>query len=209
MTIQWSLFAPGLLLLLLPADRLLSAKVELRSFDSFQTLHQSPRFRPWWWVPVLWVDPLRGLAGTLLLKNALSIGSVDALLAANPAFWLMSGILVGAVACQMICRRAPDVLLAPIGFMMGVVFALAPWPVALIGVATGMVALFGLRRFDAFFSAALPGVILSGLALEAGMMGLAPALAALSLPIIAAFLTRSTFELPARNDSGPLPELRC
>ena len=36
MTIHWSLFVPGMLFLLYPADRLLSSLVELRSFDCFQ-----------------------------------------------------------------------------------------------------------------------------------------------------------------------------
>src|SRR5689334_14674174 len=38
MTIHWGLFVPGVLLLLFPADRLLSPRVELRSFDCFQSL---------------------------------------------------------------------------------------------------------------------------------------------------------------------------
>lgn len=69
MTIHWSVFVPGVLLLLYPADRLLSSLVELRSFDCFQNLDNSPRYRPWWWVPALWIDPLRGFAGTWLLTT--------------------------------------------------------------------------------------------------------------------------------------------
>ena len=45
MTIYWSVFMPGVLLLLYLADRLLSRLVELRSFDCFQNLENSPRYR--------------------------------------------------------------------------------------------------------------------------------------------------------------------
>jgi hypothetical protein len=45
MTIYWSLFVPEVVLLLYPADRLLSSLVELR--DCFQYPENSPRYRPW------------------------------------------------------------------------------------------------------------------------------------------------------------------
>ena len=67
MTIHWSLFVPSVLLLVFPADRLLSSLVELGSLDCSQGLENGPRHRPWRWVPALWLDPLRGFPGTLLL----------------------------------------------------------------------------------------------------------------------------------------------
>ena len=79
---DWVSFVPGLLLLLLPADRLLSRWVELRSYECFNSLNNSPRHRPWWWVPALWVDPVRAYAGTWLLLRAMEWRWVE-------AFWLV------------------------------------------------------------------------------------------------------------------------
>lgn len=48
MTIHWSLFVPGFVRLLYPADRLISSLVELRSVGCFQNLENSPCYRPRW-----------------------------------------------------------------------------------------------------------------------------------------------------------------
>lgn len=211
MTIHWMLFAPGVLLLLYPADRLLSPLVELRSFDCFQNLENSPRYRPWWWVPVLWLDPLRGFFGTVLVQHAVEITDVTWNLAPKPEYALFVAVMAVGVLCQTITRRGDSgVLLAPMGFVAGVVAALAPLPVALIGVVTAALGLFAFRQFHAFFAFGLMAVGLLGLVLGAGMMWIGPAVGVFSLPIVAGLVTGSTLELPTRNASGgpPLPRLK-
>jgi len=203
MTIHWTLFVPGLLLLLFPSDRLLSSMVTLRSFENFQSLENSPRYRPWWWVPALWIDPIRGLVGTLLLKHDFASAAADATVAARPAYWLVVGILGLAVLCQTFTRRDEHVLLAPIGFIGGMVAALAPLPVTLIGLAMATTGLFAFRRFHAFFSVGLAMVALLGLLFGARVVWLAPAVVALGLPIVAGVVTGYTLELPTRSGSGP------
>lgn len=208
MTIHWSLLGPGLLLLLFPADRLLSSTVVLRSFESFRTLEDSPRHRPWWWVPVLWIDPIRGLVGTLLVKQALAIVSEEWALVPLAAYWSMTVILGLAVLAQIFTRRDRDVLLAPIGFVAGVVAALIPWPVAGIAFPLAFAGLFGFRSFHAFFSVGLAAIAIIGFALRAKVAWVAPAVGVLSLPIIAGFLARATLELPTRNPADPLAPRR-
>jgi hypothetical protein len=211
MTIHWTLFVPGVLLLLYPADRLLSSLVELRSFDCFQNLENSPRYRPWWWVPVLWLDPLRGFLGTILVQRAAGITGVTWDLTPKPEYALFVAVIAVGVLCQTITRRGDaGVLLAPIGFVAGAVTALAPLAVALIGIVTAALGLFAFRQLHAFFAFGLMAVGLLGLVLGAGMMWIAPAVGVLSLPIVAGLVTGSTLEISTRNGSGrpPLPHLK-
>lgn len=66
--------------------------VELRSFDCFQNLENSPH-RPWWWVPVLWLDPLRGFFGTILVqRGAAGITEVTWSLIPKPEYALFVAV---------------------------------------------------------------------------------------------------------------------
>lgn len=204
MTIHWSLFGLGVLLLLFPADRLLSSRVELRSFDRFHSLESSPRFRPWWWVPVLWLDPVRGFFGASLLQRSLTIDSTLWVWVPKPEYALLVGLLAIATMGQTLTRRGDrDVLLAPVGFTAGAVAALTPWPVALIGIAAALIGLFAFRQFGAYFVCGLSAVVLLGFALKAPLAGTAAAAGVFVLPVVTAFVTSRTLELPARDSSGP------
>ena len=203
MTIHPSLLAPGLLLLLFPADRLLSSHVELRSFDSFKNLRSDRRYRPWWWVPALWVDPLRSWGGTLLLLQSFELRLPGSASAVDPQYWIAIATLGLAVACQTFTRRVSGVLLAPIGFVAGLVAALVPPPVAMIGFAAAVTGLFAFRHFHAFFTVSLFVIGALGLLLHADRLWLFPAIALLALPPAIGIATRCALELPTRDDSGP------
>ena len=204
MTIHWSLFLPGVLLLLFPADRLLSSRIELRSFGCFQSLENSPRYRPWWWVPVLWVDPIRALLGAFLLQHALELETMTPDFTGQAGYGLLLGTLALAVMCQTFTSRGnPAVLLAPMGFVSGLVAALTPWPVALIAIVTAVLGLFAFRQFHAFFGTGFAAVALLGFVLKADVEWIAPAVGAFALPIATGFLTGRALELPTRNSSKP------
>jgi hypothetical protein len=202
MTIDWTQLLPGLLLLLYPADRLLSARVHLRSFESFMCLENSPRFRPWWWVPVLWLDPLRGYFGTWLLLRAFAMEELDWTLLESPFYWVLIVVLAAATLCQTLTRGDRDGLLAPIGFTTGIVAALLPLEVALIGLVAALMGLFAFRRFHAFFTVGLPMITLLTLLFQARPLWLAPALVVLAVPLLTGLFTSKTLEIPTRNDSG-------
>lgn len=196
---------PGVLLLVFPADRLLSSLVELRSFGCFQSLENSPRHRPWWWVPALWLDPFRGFLGTQLLKESLALASAPWEQTPVAAYVLALVILALGGACQIFTRRGDQgVLLAPMGYVAGVVAALTPWPVALIAIVSAALGLFAFRQFHAFFASGLIAVGLLGLALGAEVAWLAPAVGAFALPIFTGLVTGGTLELPTRNASRPV-----
>lgn len=203
MIIHPGLFALGVLLLLFPADRLLSQLVSLRSFDCFLSLNNSPRFRPWWWVPLLWLDPFRGFAGAFALRTAVVPPSYDWATTAKGPYAVVVSLLCLGVVCQMLTRRERDAFLAPIGFVAGIVAALTPWAVAGIGVTMALTGMFAFRQFHAFFGVGLTAVAALGFALNAGPMWLIPSIAVLGLPGLLAGVSGRALEIPTRNDSGP------
>jgi hypothetical protein len=204
MIIQWSLFVPGVLLLLVPADRLFSRRVELRSFDCFRRLGDGKAYRPWWWVPALWLDPLRAYFGAELLQRGLAAKSIYWEVVPKPGYVLLLGLITVAVIAQTLTRRADrGILLAPIGFVCGIAAALTPWPVALIGVVAAFLGLFAFRQFHAFFGFGLIAIALLGFVLDASAMWIVPAVGVFALPLVAGLLTNCTLELPVRDSSGP------
>lgn len=203
MTFHLSLLAPGVLLLLFPADRLLSSRVELRSFDCFHTLGRNARARPWWWVPALWLDPVRAFVGACLLQRALELRGVFWTATPKPEYALCVAVLAVGVAVQTFTRRDRGVLLAPLGFVTGLLAALTPWPVALIGAGAALLGLFAFRQFHAYFAFGLFAVAALGVVLNAPMMWIVPGIGAFALPIIISFLTGGALELPTRNSSTP------
>lgn len=193
---------PGLLLLFFPADRLLSSAVRLRSFDRFQSLHNSSRHRPWWWVPVLWLDPVRGFIGGWLLKQALGLVSVYWSQTSGPAYCVLLVLLSTAIWCQTYTRRDDQAMLAPIGFLIGLIAALTTWPVALGGLLLGLTGLFAFRQFPAFFAMSMGAVALVGFALGEEPTWLIPAVLAMGIPFALSLLTGRSMELPTRDASG-------
>lgn len=206
MTVEWSLFVPGLLLMMFPADRLLSRVVRLRSFDCFQSLENSPRFRPWWWVPLLWLDPLRGFFGTYCLKTSLALPVDRWSNIPIPAYAVFVGILGVGVLSQMFTRRENDAVLAPIGFVAGIVLALTPWAVGAIGAVMALTGMFAFRRFHAFFSIGCAVIAFLGLMLGTEIRWLVPALVVMALPLAVSAFSGRALELPTRTSEGP-PEV--
>jgi len=203
MTSHWGLFASAILLLLFPADRLLSSMVELRSFDCFNSLDSSPRRRPWWWVPALWLDPLRGFAGTWLLVRSLDLDVRFWSQLSKGGYGVLLAVLGLGLVSQVFTRRGgAGVLLAPIGFAAGMVAALTPWSLGLPALIAAAVGLFGFRQFGAFFWCGALALPLLGVAVGVEIFWVVPAAVALALPGFAAWVSGSTLELPVRDNSG-------
>jgi len=203
MSIHWSLLAPGALLLLFPTDLILSARVELRSFDRFRSLENSPRSRPWWWVPALWLDPVRGLVGAWLLRMGLVGGETHWHAVAKPEYAAAVALLIIGAIGQVFTRQGDtDARLAPMGYVAGVLFALVPWPLAAIGMVSSLLALFAFRNFPAYFASGMSTILLFGAVFDAPMMWVLPAAGVFAVPILTAFLTGGTLELPTRNLSA-------
>jgi hypothetical protein len=200
-TIHWHLFAPALLLLWFPADRLLSSSVRLRSLETFTTLERSPERLPWWCVPALWMDPIRAFGGMLLLMQAfaLDVSGAEWALLPKAGYSIVNAVLAVAVLIQMFTRRREEVMLAPLGFVGGLVAALVPWPVALIAFPMAIATVFAFRQLHAFFAIGFVMVGLLGFLFKAEVAWLATALGLLALPLGAMLVTGFTLELPTRG----------
>lgn len=202
MTLHWVSFAPAIVLLLFPADRLLSSRVGLRSFDCFNSLRDSPRHRPWWWVLALWLDPMRSAAGVWLLIRSLELEEDFWRPMPKDGYSLFAAIVALSVVGQLYTRRGDrGVMIAPVGFVAGLVLGLTPWTIALPTLVAAGLGLFAFRQFTAFFwcgALALPPL---GFALEAKAFWTVPAAVALLLPAVAALLREGSLELPVRADA--------
>lgn len=201
MTTHWGLFASGVVLLLFPADRLLSRRVQLRSFGCFQSLEDSPRHRPWWWVPLLWVDPFRGFAGAVCLKTSLGLSGSEWASFWREPYAIVVALLCLGVMCQLFTRRDREAFLAPIGFVAGIVTALTPWTVALIGLTMALAGMFAFRSFVAFFVLGVASVGALGLALGASPLWLIPSLVVLALPAVWRMASGRALEIPTRSSA--------
>lgn len=194
--IQWPVFCVGMLVLLFPADRLLSSGVRLRTLESFHSLENSPHGRPWWWVPVLWLDPLRALTGAwwLLRGLGLDVPGTPGLVAASIA----GAVLASAAVIQCLTWRESDTLLAPIGFMGGLMLALLPLSVALPAIVLGALAMLAFHNFNLFFGVGTLVVVSLGLVLQIQPWRYALGGLAMLLPLLLTMVTRRTLELPTR-----------
>jgi hypothetical protein len=200
--IEWIYFVPGLALLVFPAEALLSAKVELRSFEAFKTLEDSPRFRRWWWVPALWLDPMRAWAGAWLIRRAIEPFLADDNAATSLAYWIAVVVLALAVAAQTVARQRREGSLAPIGFLAGLALALTPPAVASIAVVAAVAAVFAFRQFSAFFVVGAAMLLVLGLLLAAPVEWVVPVVILFAVPIAVALVSGRPLELPTRNSSG-------
>ena len=203
MTINWAQFAPALLLLLYPADWLLSARAELCSFDCLFGLGRRNWARSWWWRAALLIDPLRGFAGAWLAVQALDLHATSWTMTPKAEFTVLVVLVSLAVLCQTFTRRDHGVLLAPIGFVGGAALALVPGFTPYFCLALALLAMAGFRQFYAFFAAGLCALPALGFLLAAAPAKVGAACPLFLLPLLAGMLSHSALELPwhQRSDS--------
>jgi hypothetical protein len=190
---------PALLLLWFPTSGMLSQKVQLRTWESFQILHSAKTVRPWWWVPALWIDPGRGAAGVYLLKKSLGLQVTFWSQTPHTEYYVMICVLLVGVMAQLYSRREEGVMLAPMGYVLGVVVMLLPWTVAIAGVVLAITGLFAFRYYEAFFLGGALGVAILGALLRMEWVWWVPAVAVSVLPLIATLVTGKSMELPTRD----------
>lgn len=201
MSIEWLLFAPALLLLLFPGDRLMSPRVELFSFD--RGTNRSAVINRGRWMYVRWVEPLRSFGGAYALKLSLPLATDLWHYVSVEAYALFIGILLVGLIAQLPTHREEGALLAPVGYMVGLLFALLPWPMAAVGIVSGVTGLFAFRQLHGFFGFTGAVIGLVGLLFRHSPMWLIPAVGLLFVPVFAGLLTGRTLEMPLPADTKP------
>ena len=199
MTIGWQMFLPAVLLLWFPTSAMLSKKVQLRAWETFQSLHSSTSPRPWWWVPALWIDPVRAAVGAYLLRESLALNDAYLQLVTEGPYAVMLGVLLVGVILQLWSSREEGVMLAPMGFVAGVIGVMVPWPVAVAGLVLAVTGVFAFRNFASFFLGGLLGVGVLGGLLRMEIYWLLPAMGVIAIPLVANLVTGRTMEIPARD----------
>ena len=149
LVVDWWLFAPAVILLLFPGDRLMSPQVELLNFD--RASHRSRSSKCPRWAYMRWLEPLRGFGGAFVLKVSLPLTSDLWHCVSQAEYSLFVGVLLLGMILQLFTRREEDALLASVGYAVGLLFALVPWPVALVGLIAGITSLFAFRQMQVFW----------------------------------------------------------
>jgi hypothetical protein len=194
MTIDWVLMLPALLMLLWPGDRLIFSDVELLSFDRMG--NRSERINRRRWVYVRWLDPIRAFGGAFLLKISLPLTTDLWLYLPGKEYGLFVTVLGLGMIAQLFTRRETGVLLAPVGYGVGMLFALVPWPEAAVAVISGITSLFAFRQVGSFFGFAAMVVGLVGMLFETPIIWLLPAVGMLLTPVVAGLITGRSLEIP-------------
>ena len=193
------MFLPAVLLLWFPTSAMLSKKVQLRAWETFENLHSTTSPRPWWWVPALWIDPVRAVAGAYLLRETLELNDAYFRIKPEMPYGVMIGVLVVGVIMQLLSSREEGVMLAPMGYVAGVIGVLVPWPIALAGMVLGITGIFAFRNYSSFFLGGMLGVGGLGALLRMEVFWLMPALGVIAIPLIANLVTGKTMEIPTRD----------
>lgn len=152
MDLNWFMFLPALLLVFFPLDAVLPRRLKFRDFDHLDFGEDSwCRSIEAWWLPTLWLDPLRAFAGAWLLRNAWVVEESLAGAALQVPLVASALILVGALGVQLHTRRAHDMMFAPIGYVIGLWFGLLTIPVAALAMVIGVGCVVAFRSWSAFF----------------------------------------------------------
>ena len=98
------------------------------------------------------LEPLRGFGGAFVLKVSLPLTTDLWYYVPQTEYSLFIGVLFLGMILQLFTRREEDALLAPVGYAVGLLFAIVPWPVALVGSIAGVTSLFAFRQMQVFLA---------------------------------------------------------
>ena len=146
------MFFPALVLVFFPLDAVLPKRLKFREFDHLDFGEDSwCRSLDAWWLPTLWLDPVRAFAGAWLLRNAWVVEESLVGPARHAPLVASALILAGALGVQLHTRRDHDVVLAPLGYLIGLWFGLLVAPVAALAMVVGVGCVAAFRAWSAFF----------------------------------------------------------
>jgi hypothetical protein len=199
----------ALVLLLFPLGLFFGKGVSLRHYSSAAVADDFSLARSWAMIPALWIDPLRAFLGTLLLNDenfAVSLPTRPTGTMEHQKLFLTVGVLALALLVQMFAVRNPDdddTLLTPVGFTIGMIFALISMPtVAVLSTVVAIASVAAFRSWHAFFLGAVVAVVGTGFLLMHGP-GDKDTLGAVVLllvePVVVCVVARREFVIPVRR----------
>lgn len=199
--------AEALALLLFPLGLTLGRGVSWRGFTSATVGSDFSWWQSWLKIPALWLDAPRAYLGTLLLFDpgfALPAGpGTDAI----KRLLVIVGVMGVAQFVQMLALRQPDpdeqTMAAPVGFQIGMLFALVPQtpPGLLVAALATLVAAAGasgFRSWHGFFLGGIAGMVLPGILLMDKNAMLVPAVL-LFEPVILSVVFQRELVVPVRR----------
>jgi len=204
----------ALILLWFPLGLFFGKGVSLRHYSNAAVSDEFSLARSWATIPVLWIDPLRAYLGTLLLSNnnfALQLANGVKGMTAHEPLLITVGVLGVALLVQMFAVRNPEdeaTLLTPVGFTIGMIFALVPATeiaplttvVAVLATVVAMASVAAFRSWHAFFLGAALAVFFTGLLLLKGDRVQLLALVVLLMePVLICVVARREFVIPVRR----------
>lgn len=206
MHIHWFSGIVGLVLLICPLDVFLRGNVSVRSYEKICE-RRGRAARRWWLQPGLLVDVPRAFAGGWLLRNAWTIEPPLEGIGRHLPLAVSVAFMGLALLVQMHTSRKAGVVLAPVGFSAGLVFALLPLWVAALVVVLAVVSLIGFRGWSAYFlSGALGAGALGFMALRFDAWMIAAVLLMME-PLLVSLLADRELVLPfsrgRRSTEGP------
>ena len=204
MIIHWLFLGAGLAFGLVPPRLLMNCECRYLTFDDFwykvirPIKGESGRRRRWWKMPLVWIDPARGLAAAWMLSQAFEPAlDADGVARHLPAV-LGSILLMACIWAQTTGRLSERETLSPSGFMGGFVLGCLPPQVSLPALAMGLVASVAMHNYvigylAASFTVALTGVLFMGKSVA--MLGV---VASVALPVVVNFMRGSRMVMPVR-----------
>ncbi|QYM80462.1 hypothetical protein K0B96_07605 [Horticoccus luteus] len=198
MNVTWVILIPALLLLFFPVQILLPSSVVFRVYE--QTPPRGTGRFPWWWTSAVWLDPICGFGGAFLLDQYVFSVPDDAkgFLLLAPALATFVCVLV-SLLFRMPARRDRRAAFAPLGFSVGLVFALMPPLVAAIGIILALCAVGGFRHFGAAFVAGAAAVAAAGILFKAPHIEVVTVAILVGLPFVFSTATYRVLTFPSRR----------
>jgi hypothetical protein len=195
MQIHWMFLVPGLLVLFYPLDTWLGRSVRFHDYEYIRN-SGARAGTPWWHQRWVWLDPLRAFVGGWLLRHSWAIEPP------LPGLWshlplMATAVVMGlALAAQMHTRRDGESMIAPIGYVAGLLFVLLPPQVAVLVVVMAGACLMAFRGWSAFFLCGALGAAAFGFMILRFNFWLAVSVVLMIEPLLLSVLAQRQLLLP-------------
>ena len=112
--------------------------------------------------PWPWIAGMRAFIGAWLVRFGLEPSTGLMIHGAMPPWWTLFGfLLLGTLLLQMLYRTDDDAIMLPMGHVIGLMFVVLPWYVALPAIVFGLASAVAMRSVHAF---CIVGSITAGIA---------------------------------------------